>query len=93
MINREYFEKLYKILPLNVQCDITKYSLQQALIDLKFDLEKTYTVCLGRRNLEFMPNIVQGVINLKLVLDDTIKDDFWYVIDDENKIIIYSPGT
>ena len=93
MINSMYYDGSYKILPLSVNMDFAQVSLEQALIELKFQLGSKYILHVGRDCLRDIINITGGlqVFNIELNIQDNLRDD-WYVVDNANKTIVYSPG-
>ena len=93
MIQSKYYVEAYKILPLRVNADLTQCSLEQALLELKFKLGSKYILHVGREAIREIINLTGGlqVFNILLEIDEDLEED-WYLVDTENKIIIYSPG-
>lgn len=85
----KYFHQGYTIKHIGVNIDLSSCSLLQALYLLDFKLDKEYTIVIDRRNLEFVPKILNGILNLKLEIQDNLDYGF-YVVDESNKMIIYS---
>lgn len=92
MLPYRFFKEQYTVIPLCTSADISKAAVQQALIQLKFIISSEYIVGVNRENLEFFPTITEGVINLKLELDENLPKYSWYVFDPMTKQLIYSAG-
>lgn len=93
MIKKEFFEGSYYMEPLLCPADFTETSLEQALIQLKFDLNEnaSYKLYLGRNYIDEILRFKNGfkIFNIGLELQDDLIDE-WYVVKD--KKIVYSPG-
>jgi hypothetical protein len=73
--------------------DFSQCGLEQALIELKFKMGAEYILHVGRDLLRDIINLTGGlqVFNIRLEIQDDLRDG-WYVVDEENKSIVYSPG-
>lgn len=84
------------ILPLCVDCDLSQASLQQALIDLDYNISKNspYILHVSKQDLKFLNNILPSnkLFNIEVKLEDKIKPNSWYLEDVLNQTIIYSRG-
>lgn len=95
MIDKKYFKELYKIIPLNVAADLGEMWVEAALIEHKFKLEQDhkYTLVLGRYNISELLKINSGykLFDITVELQEDLKDE-WYLVCEQTKTIVYSPG-
>lgn len=98
MIKKEYFEGLYKIEPVPVAMDFSEAALEQALIQLKFDLNENaeYILYLGRDNIRSILKLNNGynTFNIKVEIQEDLTDG-WYLVKNKSPVavgIVYSPG-
>jgi hypothetical protein len=91
-MKNDYLENRYNFFPLNVSCDISNPALLQALRQLHFELDKEYVLVITREDLEMIPKVLNGIINIKVEVDDSLPSYGFMVRDDVSKTIVYSPG-
>lgn len=84
----------YTLQPLYTQADLSAASLQTALIMLKFDLSKEQNFELGltRNDISLIQSIVTGIIPIKVTIDESLSNYQWYLVEHNNKKIIYCGG-
>lgn len=95
IIAKKYFDELYTITPLTTAADLSEYALEQAIIQHKFKIEdfSTYILYLGRDLIGELIKLKSGynLFKIEVVLQESLKDE-WYLVNEKNKLIIYSPG-
>lgn len=95
MIAKQYFDGLFNIIPLMYAADLSQTSLVQALVQHKFNLndKKEYLLVLGRENIVDICKIAAGynIFNIKVELQEVLRDE-WYLVNNDTKTIVYSPG-
>lgn len=95
MIDNKYFQGSYKILPLSINADLSEMSLEQALIQHNFKLESEdkYTLVIGRDYISDLLRIKNGynLFDITVEIQVGLVDE-WYLVCEQTKTIIYSPG-
>ncbi len=95
MIAEKYFDLLYQISPLYIAMDLSDVSLEQALIQHKFNLEggAKYSLIVGRDNISEIVSVTSGlkIFNIFIEIQEELRDE-WYLVNEDTKLIVYSPG-
>ncbi len=95
MINKDYLDMSYTIKPLNTAMDFSECALQEALIihDFKINKKVGYILYLGKYNISELLTFNAGynLFNIKIELQEDLNDE-WYLVCEETKTIVYSPG-
>lgn len=93
MIQKKYLDSLCKIEPTPLAMDFSEIALEQALIQLKFDLSEQveYILHIGRDYIDDILKLKHGynIFNIKVEIQEDLKEE-WYLV--KNKTIVYSPG-
>jgi hypothetical protein len=89
MIDIKYFKERYIMTPLRINADLSNAALELALVQLDFKLDLVYTLCLSKNYIKFAHNILAGLGTIEIEVCDNL-ENFWYVVDETNKKIIYS---
>lgn len=95
MIDEKYFIKLYTILPLSCAADLGECWLEQALLQHQFKLGvgHKYILYIGRELVSELLKIKAGynLFDISVEIQDNLKDE-WYIVNENTKTIVYSPG-
>lgn len=95
MIAKKYLDMLYTIKPICVAMDLSEHALEQSLVQHNFQLKQDfkYTLVLGRELISEIIKLNAGynLFHIEIELQDGLIEE-WYLVCEETKTIIYSPG-
>lgn len=91
-----YLNQSYTVEPITVYCDISfdAIGLVFNMLGLNiFDLEHDIVIYTKQTEIEFYRCFPPDIYRLKFKLDTELPEsDQWYIVDQQSKRIIYSPG-